>query len=434
MADAPASMPVAPKEPPRILVRAGMTALETPSVERILSENLIGLNTGNLVYQYSITRALMESPRQVFQADRYALSAKDAGWVQEHFDAYVIPLADTFRTDSIPELERLTGLVKALSMPCVVIGAGASIRKGMQVEEPHAFDDATRAFMDAVLEKSALVGIRGDVTARYLTYLGYTEGTHFQVIGCPSFYGCGAQLPRKPLDLRPESPISVNSNVYQPKGAIDFANKLLQRYPNAVYLPQRIKELQLLYLGTPYKDRPSAKNSYPRTLAAEPYAQDRVRMFTHAKPWIDFLSQCALSVGGRMHGNVAAVLAGTPVLFLPHDNRMRELVAFHQLPAVDAASVGEGTQLEDLLAQVDFNAMFACQGEHYRAYCAFLEKNGLRCALGEGEQGAPAPLDSMLGGMSLPGAVGSVVRAGAMEKAARWAKTAAARARYLATR
>lgn len=43
----------------KILIRAGVSPLETPDIDDVLQRDLIGTNSGNLIYQYSVFRALM---------------------------------------------------------------------------------------------------------------------------------------------------------------------------------------------------------------------------------------------------------------------------------------------------------------------------------------------------------------------------------------
>lgn len=49
------------------------------------------------------------------------------------------------------------------------------------------FDEDVKEFIKAVLDRSAKVGIRGEITASYLKRLGFREEIDFTVMGCPIY-------------------------------------------------------------------------------------------------------------------------------------------------------------------------------------------------------------------------------------------------------
>lgn len=187
----------------KILIRAGYTPLETLSTEQILCKNLIGDNVGNLVYAYGLFRTLMTSEDTEFVANRYQTATSKAGWINENCSMFILPFADMFRATSIIHMNNLAALVRKLTIPCVIIGVGVAVPLGSDFAKGNSYDETSKNLIDAVLEKSALIGVRGEQTGRYLEYLGYVEGRHFQVIGCPSMYGVqGGELHLKPLTSR----------------------------------------------------------------------------------------------------------------------------------------------------------------------------------------------------------------------------------------
>jgi polysaccharide pyruvyl transferase WcaK-like protein len=109
-------------------------------------------------------------------------------------------------------------------------------------------------------------------------------------------------------------------------------------------------------------------------------APSRVRHFVHPPEWIAFLGTRAFSIGTRIHGNIAALLAGTPALVIAHDSRTLELARYHQIPHVLAGSLGPDSDIATLYEDVDVapaNTAFADRFAHYKT---FLETNGLRHA------------------------------------------------------
>src|SRR5699024_8799222 len=87
----------------------------------MINNNSIGGDVGNLIYAYTVYRTLMtEDTNSV--ADYYSRQPKKADEINEKHDAYIIALADEFRTNFIPVVEDCTKLIKRLKIPVVVLG------------------------------------------------------------------------------------------------------------------------------------------------------------------------------------------------------------------------------------------------------------------------------------------------------------------------
>ncbi|WP_205128529.1 polysaccharide pyruvyl transferase family protein, partial [Salmonella enterica] len=73
----------------------------------------------------------------------------------------------------------------------------------------------------------------------------------------------------------------------------------------------------LTYAGAPALAKPA--DNYPVSMEDPAYQNDRVRFFLNVPTWLDFLRKADLSFGARLHGNIAATIAGTPSLLLPKE-------------------------------------------------------------------------------------------------------------------
>ncbi len=403
-----------------IYVRSGMSPVNQPAIEDIITHNLIGRNVGNLVYAYSIYRTLMTSDDVEFMPNYYRYEPELIDYLNETGRYFIIPLADMFRLDAQDRLQKLTNIVKKLEIPCILAGVGLRAPLGVDINRPFPFDDTVRGFVDALLEKSDVIGIRGEITGKYLSRLGYKEDKHYMVIGCPSMYGFGGTLKRRELHLTKDSPISVNASNVSPQKTFDLLYKILQERPNSCFVPQMIDELWLIYGGRTLTQKKGLPVNYPRKMSDFLYQQDRVRFFLHARSWIDFLGGMDLSIGGRMHGNIAAILAGTPSVIFCHDSRMKELLEYHQLPHLTTDQIQENWSLEEILEQVDFAKMYQRHGENFQRYCTFLKRNGVHHIFEEKDFVEEAPLDRRLKTMELPQPVYSAVHLSTEELADRW--------------
>src|SRR5690625_710 len=143
-----------------ILIRSGISPLDTFDASHMIINNSIGGNVGNLVYAYSIYRTLMNEETNIIP-DYYSTDAsqKRANEINEKYDCYVIPLADAFRTNFIPILRKYTELIKKLEIPVFVVGVGLRAPFEPKLNEGFPFDNDVKAFVEAVLEKSSILGV-----------------------------------------------------------------------------------------------------------------------------------------------------------------------------------------------------------------------------------------------------------------------------------
>lgn len=407
----------------KILIRSGISPLQKINIETIINQNRIGGNVGNLIYAYGLYRALMVSDDTEFIPDCYRYPLSQIDKYNEECDRYIIAFADMFRPQSVKKMEEMTTFIEKLKIPCIITGVGIRASLDTDIREGYPFDDTVKALLNAVLDKSALIGVRGEVTGEYLKSLGYIEGKHYTVIGCPSMYGFGRTLKRSELKIPDENSVfSVNMSVMAPTNTINFLTKILREYPKSYFLPQRQAELWTLYTGLPYVHKRDCP-SYPTHISDPIYQEGRVKFFLHAKAWMDFLSGMEFSVGSRMHGNIAAIQAGIPCLLIPHDMRMKELVDYHQLPHVMATEVDENWTLEQLIAHADFEKMYLCHAENFDRYISFLEQNEIDHIFKDSKNGPEtAPLDKAVAQIGLPEAVPSAINLSSEELAIRWNK------------
>lgn len=401
-------------------MRAGMSPLDNFSADEIIFRNLLGTNVGNLIYAYGLFRTLTKEDVSVVPT--YYKLETDADKVNEEYDAFVIPLADAFRADFMPEIRKMTTLVKKLKIPCVVTGVGLRASFEPSSELKFSFDDDVRNFIKAILEKSAMVGVRGEITADYLTQLGFREGTDHKAIGCPSMYTYGRELKLKELNLTTESRISINSSVLSQIPVFDFLNRTADSIKDHYFLPQKLEELKLIYLGSEYKHKQKC-DMYPHRITDKIYSEDRVKYFLRATEWIDFLRTVDLSIGGRLHGNITALISGTPSVIIPHDARMRELTDFHALPHIWANEVNEKTDVFDLVSKIDFQKVQKKHKENFDNFVSFLNINELDNIYKEDINNKVAPLDSQIHNDNKNEVcVNSVVNCNVEEVANRWTK------------
>lgn len=392
-----------------IFIRAGMTPFDPVSPDDAIQRNILGNNSGNMIYAYGVFKALATGNANFTPNHyKYKFTDREAAEINEKYDMFVIPLANAFRDNFINEMDGLASLARRLTIPSVVIGVGINYPSLYpDVNVPQKFDDHVRNFLKAVLDKSALVGIRGEVTASYLERLGFREGSHFRVIGCPSMYSFGEELAVRDTELKASSRICVNHSTAAPANVRSFTNRVLDGFPDSYLIYQTQKEFRFLYSGMSYMY--DNTEEFPCKRISDPlYMEDRIRFFLNVPTWMDFMSQADLSVGARLHGNIIATLAGTPSILIPKDARMREIAEFHNLTHVLSDQITEQTDIYELFQQLDMHSAEKAHLNNFENYKDFLDQNNLD-HIWKHEITGKAPLDQAIEKLELYPGVGTLM-------------------------
>lgn len=378
----------------KILFRGGMSPLDNFNMHQMACRDYIGTNVGNFLYLFSGIRTLMTEDT-IVETDYYKMkySDEDIKKINEEFEAYIFMLADAFREDYMEQMRMLTRLIKKLKIPCYLIGVGLRASYDPDLSKKNSFDKDVKEFIKAILEKSTIVGVRGEITGDYLSRLGFVEGKDYMVIGCPSMYMHGNELNVRRPNINSNSKVSFNLDPTMSVKALKFCNNVMKKFDNHYFIPQYIDELRLIYAGFPYNIK---RDYYPTTLQNYLYKEDRVRFFINVPTWIEFLRSCDFTIGGRLHGNIASILAGCPCLFIPHDARTRELTMFHKIPNISEKDISEDSDIYELIEKLDYNSLEKVHKENFENYIKFLELNNLNHIYMENHQIKKAPLDNRL--------------------------------------
>ncbi len=378
----------------RILMRGATDPLVAMDPAKFIIENHTGGNIGNMIFTHSIAKALLvDDDVQIDyvnivkqKTDRYY-----ADYVNDTYDCFLIPLANAFKVKGHDEMTKLADFIKMLKIPCAIIGVGLQRTLGSdRFIDIYPHNDEVKALVNAVLEKSPIIGVRGEMTGDYLKDLGYKEEKDFTVIGCPSMYTFGDTLPEvKHIELNKDSVVSFNSKIefeklegYKP--FMEFTKKNMAEFPNMIYVQQQIDDVRMIYLDK-YKQKLRKNKMYDISKAVS---------FVDIPSWIDYFKENVdFSVGSRIHGNVAAILGGVPALTIPFDRRVFELADYHNIPMVDCKTVNENVSLYDLFEKADFNSVHKGHKERFEHYLDFLHKLDLDTVYDHTYEGGITPYD-----------------------------------------
>lgn len=386
------------------MIHAGMSPLDILSATDILLSNPIEDNVGNLLFQNSVFRTFVDNDVQI-DPDFYNFdsSKSRAEEINSKYDYYLLPLANYFRESYVPYLRKQTELIKQLRIPVVVIGVGLQAPTNQKIENGFSFDDDVKDFVRAVLDRSAMLGLRGETTARYLKFLGFKEEKDYTVIGCPSMYTFGRNLEIREATITKNSNVSVNSARKRINDrTAEYLERSTKAFANHNFIPQDIDELKLVYTG---HGSIKYKSNYSNYMTDEIYKSSHVRFPLNVATWFAFLKDSDLVFGARIHGNIVSTLAGTPSVLFPIDTRTLELAKYHDLNYIRINKANEQTPLLDLLKGVDFQKPIKKHVRNFDHYIDFLDKNNLDHIYKNNRNRKDAPYDELVATISYPGMV-----------------------------
>ena len=385
----------------KVLIHAGMSPLEQPSLDRVFEQQLFTTNSGNLLFQYGTYRTLMTGDTEFVTRflDRKDVDDAFIERANQECACVVLPMANNFRESY--SLRALTRLVKKLRIPCVVVGIGLQARDPSLIGQGFPFDEGAKAFVRAVLDHSAMIGVRGEMTADYLASLGFVPERHFTVIGCPSMYSRGSRLPEvRQTKLSADSRVCFNYRIDQPIELAELLNRGMRAFPDYRIVVQRREEMFMIRyhrsLIYSYQGANRCAHLYPHDYSHPALKAGRIAGFASAAAWLEHMRGMDYNMGSRIHGNIAAVLAGTPTLALTLDTRMEELCRYHNIPHIPASQLNTGVDPARLLEGVDYSEIHRGHDARFRHFLDFLNANGLAHIYSNGDSPAEAPLDRAL--------------------------------------
>lgn len=371
----------------RVLLRSGKSPFDVVPLEEALHQDVIATNAGNLIFS-DATHKILQTPGTEVVSNGIRTDVAAAGRINEEYDVFVVPLANAFRPSFEPQLKRLTRLISRLRIPVVVVGVGAQAGLNYNPARLKPMETSVREFVSAVLDRSASIGVRGEFTETYLKGLGFGD---VEVIGCPSLFMYGKDLAvakRRP-ELTAESRIAVNGShgAMEKQGLDQVVRHAHARYPRLRFIGQNLSDARQLH----WRDlsHPNAAVTAMPTHPDHPmYREDKVRVYIDPVTWIDDLRDFDFSYGSRIHGNIAALLAGTPATVLCGDSRTLELCRYFEIPHRRIDRLPGDLDPAALYEEADFGGLTGGHAERFERFTAFLDRNGLENTFTHGDSGA----------------------------------------------
>lgn len=362
-----------------ILMRAGKSPFQVFSHAESVAigpSGVFGANAGNLLFAGSVHRSL-SVPNVVVDTDGFVLDTvkkidRAADQLNTHYDHLVLPFANAFRFSFVDKLERWSALIERLKIPVTVVGIGAQMRLNQREPEGgKAVAESVQRFVSAVLNRGPSIGVRGEMTRDYLATLGFS-GEEVSVIGCPSLFDAvdPVTVSKETDALSVSDRISLNVT-----GGLDnIVTHNAAKYPRLEFIAQEHHRLKLLLYG---ENPDEYRMTQPFWTGHRLYTEDRIRFFVDEVSWIDYLRNFRFSFGSRIHGNIAALRAGTPAMVLAYDSRTLELARLHKIPYRILTDANVTIDADDLYQEADFHAFNRESAVLTLRYRGFLASHGL---------------------------------------------------------
>ena len=369
------------------------------------STEQIGGNQGNLLYQFSTYRALAAenvalTPLTYGKFDKGDL-AERAEWINSECDHLVLPLSSSFRLQMLPNLKRWGELIERLTIPVTVVGIGAQLRladvrdknyvpsrvtgitaSAAQISE---HEDASRRFVAAVLDRSHSIGVRGEISKAYLQHLGFPSA-QVDVIGCPSLFMAGPQLHR----IRDEQPkLTARSRLslsfdHRITATADLLDATVRNFPKSVVYAQEKMTAEMVITGEETRPDWAGDPRFPVHRDHQLFQQHRMEYCPTGWSWIRHMGDYDFAFGPRLHGTVAATLAGTSAHLLVHDSRTLEVAEFHGLPHTLIERIDEIPSAGLIVQRQDYARFHAGYAALFDNFIDFLRRNDLRSGYDDG--------------------------------------------------
>ncbi|MEU5362473.1 polysaccharide pyruvyl transferase family protein [Streptomyces sp. NPDC005925] len=371
----------------RVLLRSGKSPYDAVPVEEALHRDVFATNSGNLIFS-DAAHKILQTPHTEVVSNGIRTDIAAASRINEEYDAFVVPLANAFRPSFEPQLKRLTRLIERLRIPVVVLGVGAQTGLSYNPARLKPLEPSVRAFVSAVLDRSASIGVRGEFTEQYLKDMGFRD---VEVIGCPSLflYGKDLTVDRRVPALTADSRIAVNGShsAVQKQGMGKIIERAHARYPHLRYIGQNLSDARQLHWRD-LSDPNASLTAMPTHPDHPMYREDKVRVYIDPVTWIDDLRTFDFSFGSRIHGNIAALLAGTPATVLCGDSRTLELCRYFEIPHRRIDQLSGDTDPARLYEEADFGALTGNHAQRFERFTGFLDRNGLENTFTHGDSGA----------------------------------------------
>ncbi len=250
--------------------------------------------------------------------------------INERYDRVVLPTANIFGIHAIRWIDFYADFAEKLKIPIYILGAGIQCKNDTDIDRlVERTQTHTIRLCKAVYHSGGEFALRGYFTKEYLDRIFPNTAV---VTGCPSMYqnGRGLKIDTNKLKAAAKEEIRFGLNGYMREDEESLIG-ILRSYPRAIFMDQG-EFGEILYSNNWCEGRKKPNIMYSFAIY-ELLLQDRIKLLYDVPVWLDYIKdKIDISFGSRIHGNLAAVLAGVPAMVIPCDARTKELADFFDIP------------------------------------------------------------------------------------------------------
>ena len=347
-------------------------------------------NTGNIIHGFA-ARTIFAKPVNV----RTLVDDANIAEIRETCRVLGYVGATCLNVNKVPHFieghVNAANFVEKLDLPVCVFGLGSQAPQGQSLAEAEV-DPRSVRLLQVLADKSAVVAVRGEFTADLCRKLGVHN---VQVVGCQSAYVVGLRNPDRKIVV-PQTPKRPVANLSLGPNESTLL-RLAMRF-DADLIGQGNPVEEGIKLGRidrdsfvanthggfswPFLERLFAKGKLDRGAYFD-YIRKHFFKFYTVREWRDHMRRYDFCFGTRFHGNMVALLAGVPALWLAHDMRTEELCRHLNLPSIPHGDLKGVAKLAELAAQTDYAAFRAGFAGRLAEFRDYLEKNGVTDLLTE---------------------------------------------------
>jgi len=337
-----------------------------------------GRNFGNILIGHGV-RTLLDGNELVTREDVPTPAHAD-----ERCSQVVIPAANFLWKDF--DFGYMFDYLEKTHLPVTIIGVGAQTNDRTVSSAIHP---NTLKLMKLIAERSASLGVRGFYTAEVLA----ANGIHnVQVIGCPSLYT--NRMPAVHVDrerLKALDSVSVNfsrrvnGHAFHPDRMKQVENVILAfalKNESTFVAQDEIEELAAMELDQPCAEPVLKYFDKVAPESVDMFFRKNTRYFCDVENWAAYIRTQNLSIGSRFHGNLIALINGTPALMVVHDSRTMEMCTLLGIPHIHISRLAaENYSVDWIVEQVQgltFDGFEKAYAALYKRFAKFLDANGLK--------------------------------------------------------
>lgn len=334
-------------------------------------------NTGNFLFNFALQKFLTNDYCDVTYSNE---NIHDTNYINSNFDMVLFSTANILNLENKEQILFYTDLINKIKIPVHFIGIGIQAINSNDLEQLKK-SDFLKNFIKSVCNTGGYFACRGYITGEFLKSLGFDN---FEVTGCPSLFirDKSFKINKKDLDKKNLKLLITGTEILKNP----ITSKLFVEYPESVFLDQD-RFYKILYDRNKFINKIkysnfSIKNKF-NDITLNLLKQNRIKLFSDIPVWFNYLksNNFDFSFGGRIHGNISAILNNIPACVFAKDFRIKELVEFYHIPHIN--KIDKTFNIIDLYNKIDYSDFNKHYSENFDNYQNFFKKHDIPCILGE---------------------------------------------------